>query len=784
MLNNYKPYNPSPTPNLMMNNMGMNMNMGMGIGAGVPSSPRIGSSAMGPPGLPRSVSGDGMNINMNSAGGSVNSGAGGMNMIGMGGMNMNLPMNMSNISGLGMGMGMNAPTPRPQSSMGMHSGINSSSTSISGIGLSGTGPGMANNIMMNNMGMGMNMNIDSPSRGMMTGGGMPGSNLSAATPTNASATPQTSMRQGSLPPQTPTTPQQSQQHHHQQSHPTMSGPMSMQSIPMSMRQGAMQGGQAAQVPSSNSSRRQSHPPNSMGIGMNMGMGGNVASGNMGGMNMGGNIGMGGNMGNMGMSVGGMSTGSGIGIPMPGSPLVGAANLTMSGPMGGMGIPQPQGLQSHQGQGQVQQGFVAGGVLSNTNAMTNTNANMITSSMHTNMVGSSALAPGMLAAAPRSTTSPTDLNATSAFGSTSTSGPSSSSSTNSNSGTNTTGPPSSSSATNTGSHALPLLPPLNTNTTNITTVPLAASERLIRPLSPSEVEQIRGWMEVDRVYDVRLRSMKGRMAEEAWGAFRGVAAGMPGSGGEAGSTQSHLHTKEKPRFLNTAAAPNWWERGGLGSTGSNWNRFRRPGKEVFDVRYSGRRDLGGRSTIGGGYRSGRKGVKREGFRLYVIFYLVLFPFLFEKSDSFFKTSLTYSPTYRPKSIHLQEADKPEVLVPIRIEFDVEHHKMREAFVWNLNGTFCFFLRRRLYLFILFFALPHSPTQPFSFLFLIHFCLFEPRCLCFPSLCFYCVLTGSFGYLSLNRSDYNARNICSVSRRRLQPRTFVPRGDREEHPGSAK
>lgn len=29
--------------------------------------------------------------------------------------------------------------------------------------------------------------------------------------------------------------------------------------------------------------------------------------------------------------------------------------------------------------------------------------------------------------------------------------------------------------------------------------------------------------------------------------------------------------------------------------------------------------------------------------------------------------------------------PEQLVPIRLEFDVEHHKMRETFVWNLNGA---------------------------------------------------------------------------------------------------
>lgn len=31
------------------------------------------------------------------------------------------------------------------------------------------------------------------------------------------------------------------------------------------------------------------------------------------------------------------------------------------------------------------------------------------------------------------------------------------------------------------------------------------------------------------------------------------------------------------------------------------------------------------------------------------------------------------------------DRPEQLVPIRLEFDVEHHKMRDTFVWNLNGT---------------------------------------------------------------------------------------------------
>ena len=36
------------------------------------------------------------------------------------------------------------------------------------------------------------------------------------------------------------------------------------------------------------------------------------------------------------------------------------------------------------------------------------------------------------------------------------------------------------------------------------------------------------------------------------------------------------------------------------------------------------------------------------------------------------------------LDLEDANRPEELVPLRIEFDVEHHKMRDTFVWNLNG----------------------------------------------------------------------------------------------------
>ncbi|KAI9513428.1 hypothetical protein F5148DRAFT_971668 [Russula earlei] len=38
---------------------------------------------------------------------------------------------------------------------------------------------------------------------------------------------------------------------------------------------------------------------------------------------------------------------------------------------------------------------------------------------------------------------------------------------------------------------------------------------------------------------------------------------------------------------------------------------------------------------------------------------------------------------PGRVDPEEAKHEEILVPIRLEFDVEHHRMREAFVWNLN-----------------------------------------------------------------------------------------------------
>lgn len=86
---------------------------------------------------------------------------------------------------------------------------------------------------------------------------------------------------------------------------------------------------------------------------------------------------------------------------------------------------------------------------------------------------------------------------------------------------------------------------------------------------------------------------------------------------------------------------WWEKGARSVDALRWKR----GREGFDVRYPLRR---------GKEKEGRERRKRqrEGLRL-------------------------------PRKLETEEAERPEQLVPIRLEFDVEHHKMRDTFVWNLN-----------------------------------------------------------------------------------------------------
>ena len=106
----------------------------------------------------------------------------------------------------------------------------------------------------------------------------------------------------------------------------------------------------------------------------------------------------------------------------------------------------------------------------------------------------------------------------------------------------------------------------------------------------------------------------------------------------------IHRKMRERIgeeLRTCpvAKANWWEKDAAGMMN------RRP-REPFDVKYPRpRRERDGRDR--------RKVGRREGLRL-------------------------------PRVLKSEEADRPEQLVPIRLEFDVEHHKMRDSFVWNLNG----------------------------------------------------------------------------------------------------
>ncbi|KAF8653658.1 hypothetical protein AX16_003809 [Volvariella volvacea WC 439] len=144
------------------------------------------------------------------------------------------------------------------------------------------------------------------------------------------------------------------------------------------------------------------------------------------------------------------------------------------------------------------------------------------------------------------------------------------------------------------------------------VPLGEAEKLI-PLGDEEMEQVQGWLKLDKEYDGLLTKMKERMTEEMREVF---APGGPHAA--------------------------WWEKG---SRAVNLNKWRaRAPREGFDVRYPrpARRDNGQR----------RKNGRREGLRL-------------------------------PRKLDPEEANKPEQLVPIRLEFDVEHHKMRDTFIWNLN-----------------------------------------------------------------------------------------------------
>jgi SWI/SNF-related matrix-associated actin-dependent regulator of chromatin subfamily B protein 1 len=129
--------------------------------------------------------------------------------------------------------------------------------------------------------------------------------------------------------------------------------------------------------------------------------------------------------------------------------------------------------------------------------------------------------------------------------------------------------------------LPPLPPgvtLNPAITRVSAVPLIESVKRIPPLSEADIKNVQAWIKVDKEYEVVFRRMKERMALEARETF-----------GPAGAS--------------------WWEKGFLGG---NLNRWRR-GREQFDVRYPRRREKEGRDG-----RERKRGVRREGLRLYVDF----------------------------------------------------------------------------------------------------------------------------------------------------------------------
>lgn len=113
----------------------------------------------------------------------------------------------------------------------------------------------------------------------------------------------------------------------------------------------------------------------------------------------------------------------------------------------------------------------------------------------------------------------------------------------------------------------------------------------------------------------------------------------------------IHRKMRERMGEEVRAgptgkANWWEKDAQVAAGM---MSRRP-REPFDVKYPRpKKERDGRDR--------RKVGRREGLKL-------------------------------PRILKPEEADRPEQLVPIRLEFDVEHHKMRDSFVWNLNGKHIF------------------------------------------------------------------------------------------------
>ncbi|KAH6910743.1 hypothetical protein BKA70DRAFT_1271401 [Coprinopsis sp. MPI-PUGE-AT-0042] len=238
------------------------------------------------------------------------------------------------------------------------------------------------------------------------------------------------------------------------------------------------------------------------------------------------------------------------------------------------------------------------------------------------------------------------------------------------------------------HLLPPLPAsvnLNPHVTRVTVVPTVDSLAQIPPLSQEEIEDIQKWMAIDKEYEEGpLKTMRQRMGTEMREMY-----GTSSMGGVVPGMNLHLGT-----------AGMWWEKGFERSlrgvkpipkaelkkedeedkkdglqlqrqqeqlpkpylkewTWSSQSRYRhlpvfpdRYGRvqyverEQFDVRYPPKTKAPSQPV------RGRKGIKREGLRI-------------------------------PRRLPPEDANKPEQLVPIRLEFDVEHHRMRDTLIWNLN-----------------------------------------------------------------------------------------------------
>lgn len=46
--------------------------------------------------------------------------------------------------------------------------------------------------------------------------------------------------------------------------------------------------------------------------------------------------------------------------------------------------------------------------------------------------------------------------------------------------------------------------------------------------------------------------------------------------------------------------------------------------------------------------------------------------------------TFFSSSSPRRLSEEDANVQELLVPIRLEFPVDHHTMRDTFIWNLHG----------------------------------------------------------------------------------------------------